>query len=227
VNFVDGEVLFFDKPYQWTSFDLVKKVRWMLKKKFNYAKLKVGHAGTLDPLASGLLIVCTGRATKKINTFQDQEKEYIAGILFGRTTPSYDLETEYNGEYSTEHITREKIEEVLQSFLGESDQIPPVFSAKFVDGKRAYEYARKGDMIEMKPSRISIREIEIKDYNDTELTIRVCCSKGTYIRSLVRDIGERLGSGACMISLRRTSIGDYHVNNALSIEEFENNLAIL
>lgn len=227
MNFVEGEVLCFDKPYQWTSFDLVKKVRRMVKRKYNYAKLKVGHAGTLDPLASGLLIVCTGRATKKITSFQDQDKEYFAGLLLGKTTPSYDLETEYDKDYPIDHITREKVEEVLRSFLGESDQIPPVYSAKFIDGKRAYEFARKGNMVEMKPARIRISEIELLDFQLPNLTIRVTCSKGTYIRSLVRDIGERLDSGACMISLRRTAIGQHHVNNALTIEEFENKLALL
>ena len=199
----------------------------MVKRKYNYAKLKVGHAGTLDPLASGLLIVCTGRATKKITSFQDQDKEYFAGLLLGKTTPSYDLETEYDKDYPIDHITREKVEEVLRSFLGESDQIPPVYSAKFIDGKRAYEFARKGNMVEMKPARIRISEIELLDFQLPNLTIRVTCSKGTYIRSLVRDIGERLDSGACMISLRRTAIGQHHVNNALTIEEFENKLALL
>lgn len=199
----------------------------MIRKKFNLSKIKVGHAGTLDPLASGLLIVCTGRFTKQINTFQDQEKEYIAGILLGKTTPSFDLETEYDQEFPTAHITKEKIEEVLKTFVGESDQIPPVYSAKFIDGKRAYEFARKGQEVEMKPSRITITGIELVEYKMPEILIKVTCSKGTYIRSLVRDIGERLGSGACMISLRRTAIGEYHVNNALSIEDFQNKLALL
>ena len=227
MNFVEGEVLCFDKPYQWTSFDLVKKIRRMIKIKYGFAKLKVGHAGTLDPLASGLLIVCTGRATKRIVSFQDQDKEYIAGILLGKTTPSFDLETAFDNEYPTSHITREKVEEVLKLFIGESDQVPPVYSAKYIDGKRAYEFARKGEAVEMKPSRIHISEIEIVDFQVTGITIRVCCSKGTYIRSLVRDIGEKLDSGACMVSLRRTAIGQHHVNNALTIEEFENKLALL
>lgn len=199
----------------------------MIKRKFDFAKLKVGHAGTLDPLASGLLIVCTGKATKKITSFQDQDKEYIAGILLGKTTPSFDLETEFDKEYSTSHISREKVEEVLKLFLGESDQVPPVYSAKYIDGKRAYEFARKGETVEMKPSKIHIHEIELVDFQIPEINIRVRCSKGTYIRSLVRDIGEKLDSGACMISLRRTAIGQHHVNNALTIEEFENKLALL
>jgi tRNA pseudouridine55 synthase len=227
MNFVEGEVLLFDKPYQWTSFDLVKKVRYSIKYKFNYKKLKVGHAGTLDPLASGLLIVCTGRATKKISQLQDQEKEYTAGILLGKTTPSYDLETEFNNEYPTEHINVESINTVLQSFIGESDQIPPVYSAKFIDGKRAYEFARKGQEVEMKPSRINISEIELLENNFPEIIIRIKCSKGTYIRSLARDLGERLHSGATMISLKRTAIGDFSLNNALTLEDFQNKLALL
>jgi len=227
MNFIEGEVLLLDKPYRWTSFDLVKKVRHLIKLKYSYSKLKVGHAGTLDPLASGLLIICTGKATKQINTFQDQEKEYIAGVLLGKTTPSYDLETKYDSEYPTAHITREVIETTLKSFEGESDQVPPVFSAKFFEGKRAYEYARKGEDIKLKPSRISIGEIELLEFKMPEILIRVKCSKGTYIRALVRDIGVRLNNGACMISLRRTAIGSYTINNALSVEEFENKLALL
>lgn len=227
MDFVAGEVLLLDKPYRWTSFDLVRKVRKLVKVKYNVPKIKVGHAGTLDPLATGLMIVCTGKCTKQIDSFQSQEKEYIAGILIGKTTPSFDLEKEYDNEYPTDHITKEMVEEVLKSFLGESDQVPPVFSAKFIDGKRAYEFARKGKEVEMKPSRITIMEIELLSYNMPEISIRVSCSKGTYIRALVRDIGERLNSGATMISLQRTAIGTYHLNNAISIEEFENKLALL
>lgn len=227
MDFVAGEVLLLDKPYRWTSFDLVRKVRKLVKVKYNVPKIKVGHAGTLDPLATGLMIVCTGKCTKQIDSFQSQEKEYIAGILIGKTTPSFDLEKEYDNEYPTDHITKEMVEEVLKSFLGESDQVPPVFSAKFIDGKRAYEFARKGKEVEMKPSRITINEIELLSYNMPEISIRVSCSKGTYIRALVRDIGERLNSGATMISLQRTAIGTYHLNNAISIEEFENKLALL
>ena len=227
MNFVEGEVLLLDKPYQWTSFDLVKKIRNMVKVKYNFRKLKVGHAGTLDPLASGLLIICTGKATKQINTFQDQEKEYVAGVLLGKTTPSFDLETKYDNEYPTAHITREMIEETLKSFLGESDQIPPVFSAKFFEGKRAYEFARKGEEIALKPCRISISEITLLEFDMPRIIIQVKCSKGTYIRALIRDIGQHLKSGGCMESLRRTAIGPYTINNALSIEEFENKLALL
>ena len=227
MNFVEGEVLLFDKPYQWTSFDLVRKVRNMIKTKINVPKIKVGHAGTLDPLATGLMIVCTGKCTKQIDSYQSQEKEYIAGILIGKTTPSFDLEKEYDKEYPTEHITKELVENILKTFLGDSDQIPPIFSAKFIDGKRAYEFARKGQEVEMKPSKINIRVIELLSYDMPEIKIRVCCSKGTYIRSLVRDIGERLNSGATMISLQRTAIGSYQLNNAISIEEFQNKLALL
>ena len=227
MNFVEGEVLLFDKPYQWTSFDLVRKVRNMIKTKINVPKIKVGHAGTLDPLATGLMIVCTGKCTKQIDSYQSQEKEYIAGILIGKTTPSFDLEKEYDKEYPTEHITKELVENILKTFLGDSDQIPPIFSAKFIDGKRAYEFARKGQEVEMKPSKINIRVVELLSYDMPEIKIRVCCSKGTYIRSLVRDIGERLNSGATMISLQRTAIGSYQLNNAISIEEFQNKLALL
>ncbi len=227
MNFVEGEVLLIDKPYQWTSFDLVKKIRYMLKVKYKFKKLKVGHAGTLDPLASGLLIICTGKATKRITSFQDQEKEYVAGVLLGKTTPSFDLETEFDNDYPTGHINREMIEDILKSFLGESEQRPPVFSAKFFEGKRAYEYARKGMAIELKTSRILITEIELLKYEIPEIFIRVRCSKGTYIRSLAHDIGARLNSGACLISLRRTAIGSNTINNALSVEEFENKLALL
>jgi tRNA pseudouridine55 synthase len=227
MNFEEGEVLLFDKPYLWTSFDLVNKVRFLLKHKFKFSKLKVGHAGTLDPLASGLLIICTGKATKTISTLQDQEKEYEAGILIGKTTPSYDLETEFDNEYPTEHITKEYIESVLPLFLGESDQVPPVYSAKFIDGKRAYELARQGKEVEMKPCRITIYEIELTDYNFPEIKIRIKCSKGTYVRSLVRDLGVKLNSGATLISLKRTAIGNFSVNNALTLEEFQNKLALL
>jgi tRNA pseudouridine55 synthase len=227
MNFVEGEVLFIDKPYRWTSFDLVKKIRHMLKVKYNFQKLKVGHAGTLDPLASGLLIICTGKATKQITSFQNQEKEYVAGILLGKTTPSFDLETEYDQEYPTSHINREMVEEGLKTFLGESEQVPPLFSAKFIEGKRAYEYARKGKNVELKPSTILISAIELIEYNMPNILIRVRCSKGTYIRSLAHDLGARLNSGACLVSLRRTAIGPHSINNALSVEEFKNNLALL
>ena len=227
MNFIEGEVLLLDKPYKWTSFDLVRKVRNLIKSKLNIKKIKVGHAGTLDPLASGLLIICTGRETKNITRYQDEEKEYIAGILLGKTTPSYDLETAFDNEFPTSHITQEMVEEALMHFNGEMDQVPPLYSAKYIDGKRAYEFARKGQVKEMKSSRITIHNIELLEFNLPEITIRVNCSKGTYIRSLVKDIGDKLDNGACLISLRRTAIGSFSLNNALSIEEFENKLALL
>jgi tRNA pseudouridine55 synthase len=227
MDFAAGEVLLLDKPYRWTSFDLIKKIRRLISVKYKAKPIKVGHAGTLDPLASGLMIVCTGKATKRINEFQDQEKEYIAGMTIGKTTPSFDLETDFDNEYPTGHITEALVKEVLQTFVGEIDQIPPVYSAKFINGTRAYEFARKGEMIEMKPNKITISAIELLTYNLPEISIRVTCGKGTYIRSLVRDIGEKLNSGACLISLRRTAIGSFSLNNALTIEEFENKLALL
>lgn len=227
MNFVEGEVLLFDKPYQWTSFDLVKKVRKIISVKYKVKTLKVGHAGTLDPLASGLMIICTGKATKRINEYQDQEKEYVAGITLGKTTPSFDLETQFDNEYPIEHITDKFVIEKLKAFVGEMDQIPPVYSAKFIDGKRAYEFARAGQAVEMKPNRITIMEAELLEFNLPEITIRVKCSKGTYIRSLVRDLGIALDSGACLTSLKRTAIGSFSLNTAMSIEEFENKLALL
>jgi tRNA pseudouridine55 synthase len=227
MNFVEGEVLLFDKPYQWTSFDLVKKVRKIISVKYKVKTLKVGHAGTLDPLASGLMIICTGKATKRINEYQDQEKEYVAGITLGKTTPSFDLETQFDNEYPIEHITDKFVIEKLKTFVGEMDQIPPVYSAKFIDGKRAYEFARAGKAVEMKPNRITISEAELLEFNLPEITIRVKCSKGTYIRSLVRDLGVALDSGACLTSLKRTAIGSFSLNTAMSIEEFENKLALL
>lgn len=227
MNFVEGEVLLFDKPYQWTSFDLVRKVRNLISGKYKIKTIKVGHAGTLDPLASGLMIICTGKATKRINEYQDQEKEYVAGITLGKTTPSFDLETQFDNEYPIEHITDKFVIDTLKTFVGEMDQIPPVYSAKFIDGKRAYEFAREGKAVEMKPNRIAIMEAELLEFNLPEITIRVKCSKGTYIRSLVRDLGVALDSGACLTSLKRTAIGSFSLNSAMGIEEFENKLALL
>lgn len=227
MNFIEGEVLLFDKPYQWTSFDLVKKVRKIISVKYKIKTLKVGHAGTLDPLASGLMIICTGKATKRINEYQDQEKEYVAGITLGKTTPSFDLETQFDNEYPIEHITDKFVIDKLKTFVGEMDQIPPVYSAKFIDGKRAYEFARAGKTVEMKSNRITISEAELLEFNLPEITIRVKCSKGTYIRSLARDLGVALDSGACLTSLKRTAIGSFSLNSAITIEEFENKLALL
>ena len=220
-NYIDGKILLFNKPYIWTSFDLVRKVKFLLQNKLKLKKLKVGHAGTLDPLASGLLIICTGKFTKKIDLIQVQPKEYIATIKLGATTPSFDFETEIDQEFPYEHINEIFIIEKLQQFIGEQDQIPPIFSAKRIDGKRAYEYARSGEELVLKPSQITIYELEVLEYEAPILKIRVACSKGTYIRSLARDIGIALNSGGHLTNLVRTKIGDYSVNNSISIDEFE------
>lgn len=219
---MDGEILYFDKPLEWTSFDLVNKVRYMIKRKLGVKKFKIGHAGTLDPLATGVLVVCTGKATKRIEELQYQTKEYVATLRLGATTPSFDLEQEIDAEYPTEHITREMVEETLKSFHGEIQQIPPVYSAVKVNGKRAYDYARKGNEVELKPKLLVIDEIELLDCQLPYITIRVVCSKGTYIRALARDIGIALKSGAHLTSLRRTRVGDITVENCISLEEFQN-----
>lgn len=220
-NFADGELLLFDKPLYWTSFDLVKKVKNLIRNTYGYKKIKVGHAGTLDPLASGLLIICTGTFTKKISAIQDLAKEYVGSFKLGETTPSYDLETEVDKKFLTEHISRDKVLEVLGSFIGEQDQVPPIFSAKNIDGKRAYEYARKGIEKKLEPKKIRVDSFELLEFEMPYLKVRVRCSKGTYIRSLARDVGARLNSGAHLTELRRTYIGDYSVDDALSPEYFE------
>ena len=207
---------------EWTSFDLVNKVRYMIKRKLGVKKFKIGHAGTLDPLATGVLIVCTGKATKRIEEFQYQTKEYVATLRLGATTPSFDLEQEIDAEYPTEHITREMVEETLKTFLGEIQQIPPVYSAVKVNGKRAYDYARKGNEVELKPKLLVIDEIELLDCQLPYITIRVVCSKGTYIRALARDIGTALNSGAHLTSLRRTRVGEFKVEDCISLEQFQN-----
>lgn len=222
MNFLDGEILYFDKPLEWTSFDLVNKVRYMIKRKLGVKKFKIGHTGTLDPLATGVLVVCTGKATKRIEELQYQTKEYVATLRLGATTPSFDLEQEIDAEYPTEHITREMVEDTLKTFLGEIQQIPPVYSAVKVNGKRAYDYARKGNEVELKPKLLVIDEIELLDCQLPYITIRVVCSKGTYIRALARDIGIALKSGAHLTSLRRTRVGDITVENCISLEEFQN-----
>jgi tRNA pseudouridine55 synthase len=221
INFEEGTVLLFDKPLYWTSFDLVKKVKNLIRNKYGYKKLKVGHAGTLDPLASGLLIVCTGKKTKTIESIQGLEKEYIGTIKLGETTPSFDLETEVDNKFTTEHITETGVKSLLDSFLGEQDQVPPLFSAKRIDGKRAYEYARMGVEKKLEPKRIIFHELELLSLDMPYLKIRVNCSKGTYIRSLARDIGVGLDGGAHLTELKRTFIGDYDVENALSPKKFE------
>ncbi len=283
MNFINGEILYIDKPYRWTSFDVVNKVRWLLCKRLGTKKLKVGHAGTLDPLATGVMIVCTGRATKRIDELQAHTKEYVATLRLGATTPSFDLEHDIDAYYPTEHITREKVEEVLKQFLGRIEQIPPAYSAVKVDGKRAYDLARKEKDVELKPKILVIDEIELLEGpcmkkgerleklealenlealeplekleklepleklerqetlprtgmrnkaflkapaapTDTEsypfITIRVVCSKGTYIRALARDIGQALGSGAHLTALRRTRVGDVRVEDCLDMENF-------
>ena len=219
-EFASGSTILVDKPYEWTSFDVVNKIRWHLRKKLGVKKLKVGHAGTLDPLATGLLVLCIGKHTKLINDFIQDEKEYTGTILLGKTTPSYDLETEYDRDYPTEHITSEIIEEIAASFIGEQEQVPPIFSAKQVDGKRAYEHARKGKEIELKPNRIHIKAFEVDSSAFPEVRFRVVCSKGTYIRSLANDFGSRLDSGGTLIELRRTRSGGFKVDEAKSVEQW-------
>jgi len=225
-DFEEGEVLAFDKPLRWTSFDLVAKVRHNVCRRIGKKKLKVGHSGTLDPLATGVVIVCTGKKTKLIESLQYDVKEYVATLQLGATTPSYDLEKEVDATYPTAHITRELIDEVIPTFLGDQWQVPPVFSAVQINGKRAYEFARKGQEVELKPKLLKIDEIEVLVFDEgtMQLTIRVVCSKGTYIRALARDIGERLQSGAHLIALRRTRVGETRVEDCLTIEQFLNQL---
>ena len=220
MNFKEGEVLYFDKPLRWTSFAVVNKIRYHISRKLGVKKIKVGHAGTLDPLATGVMIICTGKATKRIEEFQYHTKEYIATLQLGATTPSYDLEKEIDATYPTEHITREMVEEVLQQFKGTIEQIPPAFSACKVDGKRAYDLARKGDEVELKPKTLVIDEIELLECNLPEIKIRVVCSKGTYIRALARDIGEALQSGAHLTGLIRTRVGEVRREDWMQVEDF-------
>lgn len=215
LDFNAGEILCFDKPLTWTSFNLVSRVRYQLCRKLGVRKLKVGHAGTLDPLATGVMIICTGKATKRIEEFQYQTKEYIATMQLGATTPSYDLEKEIDATYPTDHITRERVEEVLKRFVGRIEQVPPAFSACKVDGKRAYDLARKGEEVELKPKILVIDEIELMDCNLPEIKVRVVCSKGTYIRALARDIGEALDSGAHLTALIRTRVGDITLSHCM------------
>jgi tRNA pseudouridine55 synthase len=224
MNFQDGEILYFDKPVHWTSFDLVNKVRGSLSQALKIKKIKVGHAGTLDPLATGVMIICTGKATKKIEEFQYQTKEYIAKLCLGATTPSFDRETEIDKRYETAHITRERVNEALSRFIGNIEQIPPAFSACKIKGNRAYELARKGLEVDLKPKLLVIDEIELLSFSQEEIEIRVVCSKGTYIRALARDIGIALASGAYLSSLQRTKIGDVTLDRCLKIEEFNNML---
>jgi tRNA pseudouridine55 synthase len=221
-EFKEGQILLFDKPLEWTSFQLVNKVRWLIRKSCHIKKIKVGHAGTLDPLASGLLIICTGKFTKRIEELQGQEKEYTGTFTLGATTPSYDLETEIDQEFDISHITEEQIKNATQEFIGEIDQTPPVFSALKKDGKRLYEYARSGEEVTVPSRKITIKEFEITNIELPKVEFRVVCSKGTYIRSLANDFGKALNSGSHLSALRRTKIGDYDVTNAFDLESFEN-----
>ena len=223
-DFQSGQVLLIDKPLNWTSFQAVNKLRWEIRQAFSIKKIKVGHAGTLDPLATGLLIICTGKMTKQINTFQGQDKEYTGTFVLGSTTPSYDLETEIDQKFPTEHISEEHIRNTTSQFIGEIEQFPPVFSALKKDGKRLYEYARAGEEVEIKSRKVSISEFEITKIEGLHIEFRVVCSKGTYIRSLAHDFGKALNSGAHLSALRRTRIGDFKVEDALTPEIFIENL---
>ncbi|RMZ51068.1 tRNA pseudouridine(55) synthase TruB [Flavobacteriaceae bacterium PRS1] len=224
-DFLSGQVLLIDKPLNWTSFQVVNKLRWKIRKTFNIKKIKVGHAGTLDPLATGLLVICTGKMTKQINRFQEQIKEYTGTIVLGSTTASYDLETEIDNTFSTKHITEDLIRQTTKQFIGEIAQFPPIFSAIKKEGKRLYEFARAGENVEIKPRTVSISEFEITRIEGLKIDFRVVCSKGTYIRSLAHDFGKALNSGGHLSVLRRTKIGDFNVSEALSVEKFIENLS--
>jgi tRNA pseudouridine55 synthase len=226
-TYQDGAVLMIDKPLEWTSFDVVNKIRKSLRLHLGVQKIKVGHAGTLDPLATGLVIVCTGKATKQIRHFQDMEKEYLARIRLGATTPSYDLETDVDATYPWEHITRPMAEQALVQLTGELEQLPPLYSAKNVAGKRAYELARKGKTAVLNKQLIRIHSMEILSFDPPDLSVRIVCSKGTYIRSLARDIGISLGSGAHLTGLRRIRIGPHLVDDSISPENFIKKLKLL
>lgn len=220
-DFSAGEILLIDKPYKWTSFDVVNKLRWNLRKKYGIKKFKVGHAGTLDPLATGLLVICTGKATKKIPDLTNDDKAYTGTFLIGKTTPCFDLEKPFDDKiYPTEHITDELMQSVVLSFLGVQDQYPPIFSAKQIDGKRAYDLARAGKEVEMKPNQIEIKEFTISTERFPEVDFYVKCSKGTYIRSIANDFGVKLNSGATLIALNRVQSGDFLLENAKSVDEW-------
>ena len=222
-DFQKGEILLFDKDLDWTSFDLVRKLRNFLCRQTGIKKLKVGHAGTLDPKATGLMIVCTGKETKNIDQIQAKEKEYVATIRLGATTPSYDLETAENEVFPTDHLTPELLRSTLKSFIGENDQIPPLFSAVKIEGKRAYEHARNGSDMVLAPKKITISELELLSFSKEEIKLRVVCSKGTYIRALARDLGSALQSGAYLVGLIRTRIGDLKLEDAWNIQNFIEN----
>ena len=220
-QFLNGEIILIDKPLDWTSFQVVNKIRWLIRSTFGIKKIKVGHAGTLDPLASGLLILCTGKMTKSIEQFMGQEKEYTGTFTLGATTPSYDLETEIDNTFPTDHITEELIHNTLDQFVGTIDQYPPVFSALKKDGKRLYEFAREGIEVEIPTRKVNIRNFELTQKAIPKVDFKVICSKGTYIRSLANDFGKALNSGAHLSALRRTRIGEFNIEQAVSIEDFE------
>ncbi len=223
-DFLDGQIILIDKPLHWTSFQAVNKLKWTLKSRLKLKKIKIGHAGTLDPLATGLLIVCTGKFTKKITEIQSQAKEYTGTFHIGATTPSYDLETGIDETFPTDHITETLIRETTRQFIGEIDQKPPIFSAIKKDGKRLYEHARAGEEVEIASRKTTVSEFEITRIDLPEVDFRIACSKGTYIRSMAYDFGKALGSGAHLTALRRTKIGDYSVENALSVTSFEDSV---
>lgn len=225
-DFLSGEILLFDKELEWTSFDVVNRVRYILCRKLGIKKMKVGHAGTLDPLATGLVILCTGKATKKIEELQLGEKEYLASLKIGATTPSFDLETEEDSTSDYSHVTREILETAVQKFIGEIDQTPPVFSAVKVKGRRAFDYARNGEDVKLSAKRIVIDKIDIEKFDLPEVKLRITCGKGTYIRALARDIGEELQCGAYLTALERTRIGDYRINDAFKVNYFLENLSL-
>ncbi len=220
IDFQEGFTMLVDKPYKWTSFDAVNKLRWNIKQKLGVKKIKVGHAGTLDPLATGLLVICTGKNTKLIESFTADEKSYTGTFLVGKTTPSYDLESEYDKEYPTEHITDELIEKVRLSMIGVQQQVPPIFSAKQVDGQRAYDLARAGKTVELKANTVEIVDFQITANRFPEIDFFIKCSKGTYIRSIARDFGLALESGATMIALRRTASGDFKIEDSKTVDEW-------
>ncbi|MBL1279833.1 MAG: tRNA pseudouridine(55) synthase TruB [Fluviicola sp.] len=221
-EFSKGTTILVDKPLNWTSFDVVNKLRWHLRKRLDVKKLKVGHAGTLDPLATGLLVLCIGKHTKLINDLMVGEKTYTGTILLGKTTPSYDLETEFNEEFPTEHITEKLMEEARLSFLGEQQQTPPIFSAKKIDGRRAYELAREGQEVKMRINTVTIHSFSIDTSNFPEVKFEITCSKGTYIRSIANDFGQKLNSGGTLIKLRRTKSGEQDIKDAKTVEEWIN-----
>lgn len=223
-DYQNGQLIIIDKPLEWTSFQVVNKVRWLIRKQFNLKKIKVGHAGTLDPLATGLLLLCVGKFTKKIESYQAQHKEYTGTITLGATTPSYDLETDIDQTFDTSAISEEKIRAVTGQFLGEIEQQPPVFSALKKDGKRLYEYARAGESVEIPTRTVQITEFDITQIKMPHVQFRVACSKGTYIRSLAHDFGKALQNGGHLSALRRTKIGEFSVDNAMTIDAFEEQL---